>query len=210
MTLKLKVCGMREADNIQSVGELQPDFIGFIFYKGSPRYVTEDFKLPSDLPSSIKKVGVFVNQAFEEIMELINKHSLNVAQLHGGEPPMVCEQLKREGIEVIKVFSVDSNFDFRSTAPYSAMVDFFLFDTKGKYHGGNGQVFDWDILNRYDQQLPFFLSGGISADNVHQVSRLKEMNLYALDVNSGVEISPGLKDINRLKVLQSEMLKAGI
>lgn len=210
MSLKLKVCGMRDPENIREVSKLQADYMGFIFYKESPRFVSEDFNLPDDFTLGIEKVGVFVNHTFGQITDLIDKHELDVVQLHGSEPPTLCERLKRSDVQVIKSFSVDADFNFDSTKAYSSVTDYFLFDTKGKYHGGNARVFDWDVLQRYDQQLPFFLSGGISPDNVHQVSKLKGMNLHGLDVNSGVEQQPGLKDVSRLKALQVEMLKAGI
>ncbi len=201
MSIKLKICGMREPGNILEVSELQPDFMGFIFYPQSPRCVPDDFSLPIGLPTSIKRVGVFVNEKFEPISNTVNKHALDFVQLHGNEPVTLCEELKLAGVGVIKVFSIGEGFDFGAVEPYKNAVDFFLFDTLGKYVGGNASAFDWDILNQYDQEVPFFLSGGISPDNIQDIAKLSEMNLYAGDVNSGVEISPGVKDMNKIKEL---------
>ena len=196
---------MRDADNIREVSLLQPDFMGFIFYPQSPRYVSDDSVLPK-IDSAIRKVGVFVNEDFERIMSLVKLHSLDVIQLHGDESFVLCEKLKSEGILVIKAFAVDENFDFQTTKAYEKSVDFFLFDTKGKNYGGNAASFDWKLLNRYNQNVPFFLSGGLSSENIHRVTELQNMNLYGIDVNSGFEIEPALKDVKKLQRL-SEMLK---
>ncbi len=201
MSAKVKICGMREPENILAVGSLHPDFMGFIFYSGSPRCVPVDFKIPVGLPVSIKKVGVFVNETLDRILTTVRMHGLDLVQLHGDEPAMLCKELKQKGVGVIKVFSVDEGFDFTSLDPYKKTVDFFLFDTKGKYYGGNATAFDWDVLNQYDQEVPFFLSGGISTNNIHETSRLSKMNLYAVDVNSGAEDTPGVKDVEKVKEL---------
>ncbi len=197
--VKLKICGMRDESNIQEVGKLLPDYMGFIFYPPSPRYVGEDFQLPVDLNPSINRVGVFVNEQVDRMIELCAKHNLSYVQLHGDEPMAVCKQLKEEGLKVIKVFRIGSGFDFSVTRPYKEVVDYFLFDAKGKHYGGNAQVFDWSILEGYDQEIPFFLSGGLTVENIQYVQRLKQMNLHALDLNSGVEDSPGVKNVLRIK-----------
>jgi phosphoribosylanthranilate isomerase len=142
---------------------------------------------------------VFVNEHVDRIIELSARYNLSHVQLHGDEPVAVCEQLKREGLRVIKVFRIGQDFDFSVTLPYKEAVDYFLFDTKGKHFGGNAQVFDWSILDQYDQEIPFFLSGGLTVENIHDVGRLKQMNLHALDLNSGVEDSPGVKNILLIK-----------
>jgi phosphoribosylanthranilate isomerase len=203
MNLKLKVCGMREPGNILEVAALQPDFMGFIFYDQSPRCVSRNFRLPRELSESVKKVGVFVNDQFERVFDTVDMHELDYAQLHGDETVGFCEKLKQADLGVIKVFSVDDNFDFKYVSPYKAVCDFFLFDTKGKFYGGNASAFDWSLLQRYDQEIPFFLSGGISAANIQQVSQLKDLNLYAIDVNSGVETEPGVKDAGKVREVQS-------
>ncbi len=196
--IRIKVCGMREAQNIVEVGARAPDYMGFIFYPKSPRYVGEEFRVPDNLPAAIKRVGVFVNATVEEIIATAKRNSLWAAQLHGRENPEQCAAVRAAGYTVIKAFPVDATFDFASTSAYKEFVDFFLFDTKGPLHGGNAMRFDWSLLRSYDQSVPFFLSGGLSPENVKGIKHLDGMNLHALDVNSGIESSPGLKDLDRL------------
>jgi len=203
--IKLKICGMRDWINIREVIALRPDYMGFIFYANSPRFVGEDFQLPESFPADIKKAGVFVNASVEEMLLQAERLKLDYLQLHGNESVRQCEELKEKGVAVIKVFSVDDDFDFTSTKPYAHSVDFFLFDTKGKYYGGNARTFDWNVLQRYDQQVPFFLSGGISPYNVSGIKELKGMNLHAIDINSGVEVTPGMKDIEKIKDIKCEL-----
>lgn len=202
MNLKLKICGMREEQNIHDVAALQPDYMGFIFYPASPRFVGDDFSLSGDFPSAIKKVGVFVQAETDEIIRQAELHKLDYIQLHGNEPVLQCEMLKSGGLPVIKAFSVDEAFDFDHTHQFQHCADYFLFDTKGKYFGGNAQVFDWRILNSYNQQKPFFLSGGISAAQVAAIREIQDMNIHAIDVNSGVESAPAVKDLNKIKELK--------
>lgn len=196
--IRLKVCGMRDPDNIVVVGERHPDYMGFIFYEKSPRYVGEEFLIPDGLPRTVQRVGVFVNESTEVMLEKARKYDLSALQLHGGEAPDQCVALRDAGYKVIKAFRVDSTFDFRKTGLYNDAADFFLFDTKGEYYGGNAVSFDWGLLKQYDQSLPFFLSGGLSPENAGSIVSLLDMNLYALDVNSGVESAPGMKSLARL------------
>jgi phosphoribosylanthranilate isomerase len=196
--VKLKVCGMRDVANIQAVAELRPDYMGFIFYKQSPRYVGDQFSI-GDV--NVRKVGVFVNENTEKILAQLKSIGSTTAQLHGDENPVQCAELKGQGITVIKVFPVDDDFNFEKTKEYENVSDFFLFDTKGKLHGGNAKVFNWRKLQEYDQSVPFFLSGGLNADNLKDIGVLKDMNLHALDLNSGVEDSPGLKNISKISDL---------
>jgi phosphoribosylanthranilate isomerase len=197
--LRIKVCGMRDPENIREVAELNPDYMGFIFYPQSPRFIGEQFQVPDDLSVAIRSVGVFVNENTPAILDKAKTHKLSMIQLHGDETVDQCSELKRNGLDVIKVFSVDSWFDFSAVNPYKHVVDYFMFDTKGKYYGGNARAFDWGILKRYDQEVPFILSGGLHPDNVKEVLNLKGMNIHAVDVNSGVEVSPGLKDIGKVR-----------
>lgn len=199
--VQLKVCGMREAENILQVAMLHPAYMGFIFYPKSPRYVGDNFEIPTGVPSTIKRVGVFVNESTEKMIDKVQQLGLDYLQLHGRESAKQCAELKKAGIKIIKVFSVDDTMDFDSTEPYKGIVDFFLFDTKGKYHGGNAKTFNWDVLKKYDQQVPFFLSGGIGHDNI-SLNRFEGMNLHAVDVNSGVEIQPALKDIHKINSIK--------
>jgi len=200
--IKLKVCGMRDDNNILAVADLQPDYMGFIFYPQSPRFVGDDFQFIYHLPPFIRKVGVFVNSPTEEMVRQVKRLGLDYLQLHGNETIHQCDELKKTGIKLIKAFSIDEDFDFGNVKPYQSFVDFVLFDTKGKYYGGNARTFDWNILKKYNQEIPFFLSGGISPYNVIEVNKLKDMNVHAVDVNSGVEINPGLKDIVKVEAIK--------
>lgn len=194
---------MRNAANIVQVAALHPAYMGFIFYPASPRYVGEEFEIPEDFPTDVKKIGVFVNAGTQEMLRLTNRYALDILQLHGHESPEQVSELKNEGMKIIKVFPVGDDFDFSITAPYEPVVDFFLFDTKGKYYGGNAQAFDWSIMKLYNQHVPFFLSGGITPQNVTGIRLLHDMNLHALDINSGVEIEPGIKSIDKIKAIQN-------
>ncbi len=195
--MRIKVCGMKEAENIEGLSNLDIDFIGFIFYKKSPRFINESLNI-SDF-RYLKKVGVFVDADIDYVQKMAFAKKLDYVQLHGTENIFYCQQLKKEGLKIIKAFSVDENFSFTITQAYKYFVDYFLFDTKGKNPGGNGFTFDWQLLKNYKEDIPFFLSGGISEDNVKEIKSLKLKNLYGLDLNSKFEIEPGLKDINKIK-----------
>lgn len=197
---------MKYQDNIEAVANLGPDFLGFIFHEPSARHFEE---VIPELPKSIYKVGVFVDETIEFIISKIEKYSLDVVQLHGHELPEMCRLLKSTNIEVIKVFSIKDEFDFSILTPYEDVCDYFLFDTKGKHPGGNGYTFNWSILNSYSSKKPFFLSGGIGLE---QIENLKEFEkslvskyCYAIDINSTFEIEPGLKNIEKLKEFKSQI-----
>ena len=202
LDIEVKVCGMRDAGNILEVSQLKPDYMGFIFYPKSPRFVGDDFSVPEDFPRSTKRVGVFVNESTEVILKQRADYRLDFVQLHGHESVAQCGDLKNKGVGVIKVFSVDDDMDFRVTEGYEPVVDYFLFDTKGKLYGGNARTFNWNVLARYDQKIPFFLSGGITPENVGGIKQLKGLNLLAVDVNSGVEMRPAFKDVKKIKAIQ--------
>lgn len=198
--MKLKICGMKYPDNILEVGSLLPDYMGFIFWEKSARYF--DGALPN-LPQSIKKTGVFVNASQEDIVSKVSQYDLQAVQLHGNESVAFCQELKytlAKNIEIIKVFSVDSTFDFDKLKPFESVCDYFLFDTKGKLPGGNGTTFDWKVLEKYPSQKPFFLSGGIGLDEIDLVKQILKTDLpiYAIDVNSKFEIEAGLKNKEEL------------
>lgn len=204
--MRLKICGMRDAENIREVLALQPDYMGFIFYHKSSRFVgTElDEDLLKSFPKSTKKVGVFVNASQAYILDTVKKYSLDYVQLHGEELPDFCKNLKFKGVNIIKAFSVDSTFNFAKLHNYRPHCDFFLFDTKvGEQVGGTGQAFDWSLLSRYDNEKPFFLAGGVGLANAAQTLDLKQLRIHAIDVNSKFELEPGLKDIDKL----SELIK---
>jgi phosphoribosylanthranilate isomerase len=204
--IKLKVCGMRDHDNIREVAALHPDYMGFIFYSKSPRFVGDEFRMPV-LPPSLQKVGVFVDERIDVILEKIRIHGLDVIQLHGKESVNDIMQLKLSGVQVWKVFSIDDDFDFNALTPYEQDADLFLFDTKGKYHGGNAKTFNWNVLHRYGQQVPFMLSGGLSAENIGDIAMLDDMNIVGVDVNSGAEVSPARKDPQLVLKIKQELDK---
>ncbi len=201
--MKIKVCGMRDADNLRDVAALGPDFIGFIFYDQSPRFVGDvlDEEVVKELPRSIQKVGVFVNASPDYILRMVKKYDFQYVQLHGTETPDFCRSLRNRGISLIKAFRVDGSFNFSMLNNYKAHCDFFLFDAKGEHPGGNGISFDWGVMRNYDNEKPFFISGGIGLYNLDQLDQLKGLKLYGVDVNSQVETSPGVKDIDKLREL---------
>lgn len=198
--IKLKVCGMKYQDNIRQLAELEPDFIGFIFYEKSKRYVTNGLDIKSlNIPKSIKKVGVFVNSTIEVINEKVQLYKLDFVQLHGNESVEFCRELKQAGIKIIKAFQIDEDFDFFVIERYETVCDYFLFDTKTKLYGGSGNKFNWQILEKFNNQKPFFLSGGIDMEDVDEIKKLKNLNIFAIDINSRFEINPGNKDIEKIK-----------
>src|SRR6478735_4533152 len=149
--IKVKVCGMRETENIRKVAACAPDFMGFIFYPGSLRFVGNDFKLPNDFPSQVERVGVFVQESTEEIIARATRHGLSYIQLHGGESVEQCAALKQKGLKIIKVFSVGEEFDFQVVKEFVPVADYFLFDTKSSTYGGSGRTFNWSLLNQYTE-----------------------------------------------------------
>lgn len=203
---KLKICGMKFQENITQVADLQPDYLGFIFYEKSPRFFNGN--IPKINPN-IKKTGVFVNAEMSYISGKIKQHNLKAVQLHGSESVTFCKEIKEEHhqIEIIKAFSVGDTFNFNTLTGYTSVVDFLLFDTKGKQPGGNGYTFDWQLLNNYPFDVPFFLSGGIGLDEVKSLQRIKSsrLPLYAIDINSKFEISPGLKNIELLQQFTQQL-----
>ncbi len=199
-TLHVKICGMTEKENILSVSEINPGFLGFIFYPASKRFIGDIEPENMQVPAGIKKVGVFVNSSKENIISKVEKYKLDLVQLHGDEKPEQCKELSEEGLKVIKAFSIDEHFDFQILDIYLNSVSYFLFDTKGKEYGGNGITFNWNILDKYNLNVPFFLSGGIDLQHIDKIKNLKHHRLFALDLNSRFEIEPGYKDVNKLKL----------
>ncbi|MBS1529983.1 MAG: phosphoribosylanthranilate isomerase [Bacteroidetes bacterium] len=192
--MKIKVCGMKYPENIEAVAVLQPDYIGFIFYPQSPRFVAE----LEAVKVSAFKTGVFVDENIGKVKKLIGKYQLDAIQLHGGEGPDFCEVFK-DKVTVIKAFGIDRHFDFATLDPYVGKVDYFMFDTKTSKHGGSGRSFDWLLLDRYKLDVPFFLSGGIGPENIKEVKEITHPQFYGVDLNSRFEIEPGLKHIDKLK-----------
>ncbi len=195
---------MREPDNIAALSALQPDYMGFIFWAPSSRYVSEATPV---LDKSIKKTGVFVDASVDYIQSSISTHQLQAIQLHGEETPSYCQLVQGFGVEVIKAFSVKDAFDFSILEAYENSCDFFLFDTKGALPGGNGYTFDWSLLKEYPSQKPFFLSGGIGLENTQEIKELlnTDLPLYAIDVNSKFELAPGLKKIKDITQFKNKL-----
>ncbi len=197
MSLMIKICGMREPENMLEVANLKPDLMGFIFYPASPRYAVKILnpEIFTRLPPHIRKVGVFVNTGFDEINETIRKYSLDMVQLHGDESPETCRQLSESDIHVIKSFNINDSTDFKLYAKYIPFTDYFLFDSSTSKYGGSGNKFDWKSLDKYNLGHPFFLSGGIAPGDVYKILEITNPAFYGIDLNSKFEVMPGLKDI---------------
>lgn len=203
--MKLKVCGMRSPDNILSLSALNPDYMGFIFWEPSGRFVSD---ATPPLPESIKKTGVFVDAPIDFIKKISQKHQLQALQLHGSESSEFCKKLKNQTqLELIKAFPVGSDFDFNILEAYETACDYFLLDAKGELPGGNGRQFDWSVLQSYPSKKPFFLSGGIGPDDHVAIASIISLNLplYAIDINSKFENDIGLKDIERVRKFKAKL-----
>jgi phosphoribosylanthranilate isomerase len=202
--LKIKVCGMKFTENREQVEKLGVDFLGYIFYDPSKRFVGDSPE--TGLFNSEKpKVGVFVNENAFEIMGIAKNFDFKYVQLHGKENPKTCNMLKNQGLKIIKAFSVDETFKFFTTKAFEGIADYFLFDTKTTLHGGSGEKFDWKILNDYKGTTPFFLSGGIGPDDAKSIKEIEHPKLVGVDLNSGFEDEPGLKNIDRLDQFIKEL-----
>ncbi|GAA3929932.1 phosphoribosylanthranilate isomerase [Hymenobacter algoricola] len=199
--LRLKVCGMKYAANIAEVAALKPDFMGFIFHAGSARYVGQelDAALLRRLPAGLRTVGVFVDADTEYVLAQVRRYGLDLAQLHGHEPPAQCAALQAAGVAVIKAFAVGSSFDQRALEPYVPYCSYFLFDTKGPQPGGNGTAFDWRLLRDYHLPVPYLLAGGLELANAPELLRLPLPGLLGLDLNSRFETAPARKDAGQLE-----------
>jgi phosphoribosylanthranilate isomerase len=197
--MNLKVCGLTSKKQLQQLEGLNIAFAGFIFQKDSPRYAGD--KLADEdltgMDLDIKKVGVFVDEEYEDIMEMVEKFELDMVQLHGNETPALCKELS-EDTEVIKVFKIDDTVESidKLVAPYDDVCDYYLFDTASKeVAGGTGKKFDWKKLKDSKIEKPFFLSGGISPDDAVLVKSFKHPDFFGVDVNSLFEKEPGVKDM---------------
>ncbi|MHA8092970.1 phosphoribosylanthranilate isomerase [Aquirufa regiilacus] len=198
--MKWKVCGMRDLTNIEAVATCEPDYMGFIWVEKSPRYVGADFVIPT-LPALTKAVGVFVNESTDTIISLSKKARFQVVQLHGEEGQDVIDALHAEGLTVIKAVSVASKEDVKGL---NLKPDYYLFDTKkGSQVGGTGERFDWSILKAYAIDIPYFLAGGLDEASIEEAKQLP--GIYALDFNSKLELSPGLKDLTKVKEIMQNI-----
>ena len=221
----IKVCGMRDSRNIQEVSALAVNWIGLIFYERSPRFIgqsptkqwtvdsgqlTVKYRLSQlstvNCQLSTKKVGVFVNATIESMMETASAYKLDYLQLHGNESPEDCHTLQKRGYSLIKAFPIASKEDFKKTKEYEGRVEYFLFDTRCEGYGGSGKRFDWSILTEYKGETPFLLSGGIRPENAEAIRNFRHPRFAGIDLNSGFEIEPGLKDIDKLKNFIQQIL----
>jgi len=207
--MKLKICGMKNENNILDVAELKPSYMGFIFYEKSPRYFNG---VIPEISKDINKIGVFVNSTFDYIRGKVEKHDLQGVQLHGDETPELCERLKALEITVIKVFSIKNQFDFKVLEPFEDVCDYYLFDTKGKEPGGNGYTFNWNVLKKYPSIKPYFLSGGIGPKEMDSLllflKRPESELCCTLDLNSKFETASKIKDTAKLKAFKQKLVEA--
>ncbi|OVE55682.1 phosphoribosylanthranilate isomerase [Chryseobacterium mucoviscidosis] len=209
---KLKVCGLTQSDQIQKLISLQADFLGFIFYEKSLRYVLKYLSLQQiSAVEHSGKVGVFVNENLEKIVETAEKAKLNFIQLHGDEDEYFITELRKKLnseiriIKVIRIGNQNSEELQKTINQYAQTNDYILFDTDSKSFGGTGKTFDWNLLNEIEIPLPYFLSGGISEENIENISILKQKP-FALDINSRFETEPGVKNINQIKIFKEKLI----
>jgi phosphoribosylanthranilate isomerase len=196
--MKLKVCGMKFSENIREIESLEPDFMGFIFYKKSKRFFNESKLILND---NINRVGVFVNQEVNEVIDIIKKYKLDYVQLHGDEDVRYCLSIKSI-CKVIKVFKIDDTFNFDNIKIFENVSDYYLFDTKTNLHGGSGIKFDWEILKKYNSKKKFFLSGGVSEDDIEEIKKIKKIHpIIGIDINSKFELPNLKKDRAKIKLL---------
>lgn len=207
--MKIKICGMKNAENVREIASLHPDYMGFIFYSPSPRNALGlSYTIVTKLPKTIKKTGVFVDATKAEIEEYVNIHHLDAVQLHGNESVELCRFLNRNAIEVIKTVKVPEEEEedfFKKLEYYKDYVDLFLFEPEGKEAGGNGKKFNWEILNKYPLDIPYLLSGGISPEDVSALKAGLPPKCIGVDLNSKFEIEPGVKDVSKLSSFIKEM-----
>lgn len=209
--MKLKVCGLTKLDQIQELISLKVDFLGFIFYEKSPRYVLNHLNLKeiSEIPHA-GKVGVFVNETIENVIDFSVKANLNFIQLHGDEDENYIVNLKNNlpfDIEIIKVIRIGNQTSEelqKNINQQPSTINYLLFDTDSKAFGGTGKTFDWKILNEVEISIPYFLSGGISLENVHQIPTINTQP-FSLDINSKFELEPGIKDLIKIKQLYEKL-----
>ncbi len=204
--MRIKVCGMTNAEQVHQLDEMGVEFSGFIFYPKSPRYVFRHMSRPEIKKikgRQINKVGVFVNAPVEEVLQTVDDCGLYLVQLHGDETPKYCEKVA-DYVGVIKAFRLreDDNVLWK-IKDYQDVADMFLFDTEGAGYGGTGKKFNWEVLRGLHINKPFFLSGGIQPEDAALLQSFAAepvaKDLFSIDVNSKFETSPGIKDMDKLK-----------
>lgn len=187
----VKVCGMVHARNIRDVEAAGADWMGFICYPRSPRCLSG---VPACMPRRARRVGVFVDEAVGTILSRVRELGLDTVQLHGAEPPALCGLLRAQGLRVVKAFALRAPDDVAAVRDYASVCDYFLFDTPCAGHGGSGRTFDWSLLSAYEGDVPFLLSGGLRPESLQALSRFAHPRWAGIDLNSGFETSPGVKD----------------
>lgn len=195
----IKVCGMRDPENIRAVASLTPMLMGFIFYEQSPRYAGNlDPEVVSELPSFVRPVALFVNSTAEKIDEITNRYGIKVVQLHGDESPQFCQKLRDRGLIVLKAVPVSDIESLQALEAYHGAVDGFVFDSPSEKRGGSGKKFDWAILENYHGSTPYLLGGGIGPDDVDEIISAMRPGMAGIDINSRFESSCAIKDISLL------------
>jgi len=196
-SLKIKVCGNTQVENLQGVCNLNPDYVGFIFYPKSKRFVSSPKNVRQLNSCKSKRVGVFVNATEEEITQIVEAYELDFIQLHGDESPAFCAKINQIK-PVFKAFQIKNKINNSLLNNYMSVCYKFLFDTQSDGYGGSGKHFDWGILKGYNLSKPFILSGGLSPDDATNLLKINHPMLEAIDVNSGFELEPGIKNVNEL------------
>jgi len=199
--LTIKVCGIKEPANRQVLEDLPTGLFGFVFFPPSPRYVggMEEEELRRLTATTKEKVAVFVNEEIHTVINIAQKYRFTHVQLHGHESPAYCREIRDAGYRVIKAFHISPGFSFETPEPYLGSVGFFLFDTGSSRWGGSGRKFDWDLLDTYLLDIPFFLSGGIRPGDEEAIACFTHPAFYGIDLNSGFEDAPGVKNHEKLR-----------
>lgn len=208
--MKIKVCGLRNPDNILAIAALPVDFIGLILYAGSPRNAASEQMIEwleqnEFALAGVKIAGVFVNAEIEDVLNAVHDYRLDFVQLHGDESPDYCRELdsfrslsSMRTAKLIKAFRVDEQFDFSSVAPYASWCSYALFDTRSAEYGGSGRHFDWELLRQYGGPLPFLLSGGIAEEDAEALLQFRHPLMLGVDINSRFETAPAEKDVEKI------------
>ncbi len=208
--MKVKICGMRDPQNIRDIALLKPDFMGFIFYPPSPRYLASVEAFPFDALKDTITTGVFVNATDFEIVNAIRSYKLKAVQLHGNENQEFCKSIRQLGVKVLKAVSVADDSDVANLQRYEGTVDYLVLDTKTSQYGGSGTQFNWDLLNAYTADIPFLLSGGIDEQDAKRIAQLHHPMLAGVDINSRFELEPGLKDVEKINRFLDRMRSKNI
>ena len=216
--MKIKVCGTRVPENIEALLRLPIDYLGFIFYPASPRFVGEGDELGEWVRAheaafgDVKRVGVFVNAEIDEILNKVHDYRLDLVQLHGAERPEYCRELaafwkvsSMHRAKLVKAFAVAPEFDFSQLDAFTSTCSLFLFDTKGASPGGTGQVFDWTLLDRYQGATPFLLAGGIGPESADAIRRFPHPQFAGVDINSRFETEPGVKNVEMVRAFATTL-----